>query len=224
MTWEELRDRVVAALGEFDQAAPATSTSATFNNSVIYQRLTESYRLLVSKAARLAPAKFTSRQTFTYAANSESISLAAATNPSLRHRKVIRLEDYTDADLPLTIRQATERQWRRWLDEGDYGDCHYLAYFEGDLFHLAPKPTSALTIRAAYIPLIAAINAGTADVDTPDLFPEEHHAVIAINAAVSLQPHGAPASLLEERARMERELFSAISESRQGGARYVHEE
>jgi hypothetical protein len=228
-TWLALRNRLVMALGEFDSTTVAADGSATFDDvTVIYPRLAEKYRFLYRKALKNKPDRFVATQTFDYTANAESVNIDTLPTTSMRWRQLVRLENYENTTYPRIIRKLTEAQWRAFIADGSTAapgtagrwDAAY--YLAGGLLYLAPKPAAALTLRAHYLPIVDTIDTGDPGNDSPLLFPEEHHEVIALEAAISLSLSPSQ-GLLMEHARMYEEFMAWTTERDEVGTRYVHD-
>lgn len=225
-TWGDLRDRVVEALGEFDDQAAAGTVGATYADALIYKRMGEKYAQLVTKASRKDPTKFASVQAFTYTADAEYVDAEALPPESLRWRRIIRLEDRTRSDYPVVIKAMSEREWRGTIDPFAtfVSPADRVYFLQGERLHLWPKPVSALSLVAVYVP---ATERPTTDdsADEPLLLPDEYHELIALEAAISFRGAFGDVTqeLLLERQELHKDFMAWASGSLEAGPRYVHE-
>lgn len=218
-TWAVLRDRVVEALGEYDQQAVAGTTSATYSDATINLRLGEKYGDLIMDAARLNAQRFAALATLTYTADAEYVALSGA-SATVRWRPWIEVEDVTTANEPRRVAELSQAEYQLWRDHGvlDFAGYGYLQ--QGANLFLAPRPAAAVSLRITYVPEPDAVGASA----SPDALPSEFHHLIALEAACSfMRQYGAPPAIDMERADLRRRFMSWASSSASTGPRFVKE-
>lgn len=224
-TWDKLKERVVEALGEYDNQAVAGTSSRSYSDTTIEQRLEEKYGQLILDAARTNPRRFVATPaTLAYAADSESVALSGA-SASVRWRPWVRVEDYTDSENPVTLEEMTPDEYADWREGYNYsiaevaGTYRFRYYVEGPNIFLSPRPNQAVTLRIHYI---AEPDSYTAGANSPQAFPAEYHPLIALEAAVSfMAQYGSPSWVENERQELKRRFMSWAATRETRGPRFV---
>ena len=220
VTWSGLIDRVTERLGEYDNQAPAGTTTRTYGATAIQDRLEEKYGELILDAARLNATRFATTTSMTYTADAESVAVTTAA----KWRQWISVEDVTDANYPRRLKEMTSEEFLKWRDQLNGGvnvyesGRRYRYHALGANMWLAPKPRAARTLRITHVQAQDAYDAG----NPPDLFPPEYHHLIALEAAVSfMNQYGPPTYVEVERRELKRKFMSWASSSTELGPRYV---
>ncbi len=218
-----MRDRVVQRLAEYNAGVTEAAAQATFTDATIYARISTAIRDAVDMIARIDPMKIAKLSTFTYAANSESVTLAAA----LKYRPIVGVERSLSTS---PVRYERLDPLTRWQDETrdgyDYDDrdVPYGFRIERDLIYVIPTPTQDLTLRARYVEDFTELSSTTDQANTLDIIPGEHHEMIAVAAALSfLRETNARASLEVDLAERRISFAKWAASQPKQGPRFVHE-
>lgn len=198
MNFQELRNRCLEALGQYDNQAAASSASARQSNDTILARLKLAYDALRQKAIERNAALFEEEQTFTYTAGARYVDLSAVPSPSLLHARILELGPSYPNGSHLPYDAVGRDEYEAWLREGHMPGRSVGAYFiRREKLYLLPTPGAAVELRCVYIPELdlSAITTSNWASNTPTLFPAAHHEVIALEAAMTFAAEpGQPAT------------------------------
>jgi hypothetical protein len=190
MTWGEMRTRVVERLGEYTAGLAEAAGNTSVAESVLYSRLTASYRRMIDVLAAKNPIKVTSLQTVAYAASTESVALPAGLQfrPIFGIERLLSSGDYEPLEGMEQYQDERSRApFTSFPLSTSYGwmGSTYGYKIENTLLYILPKPTEALTLRVKYCAAVATLTVADAAA-SPSFIPVEHQEVLALDAAMSL--------------------------------------
>jgi hypothetical protein len=224
-TYLALRNKVMQLLAQYNRGVAVSSAAADVAGQTVYDRLVDAYRDLVDDVAVRQGELVCDMQDFTYAAGSEYVDLHTTPATSLWQRRIVSLvRKYNDERRPLL------RLSREQCEEGDCvvedSEYEYGFHVQNRNLFVLPKPTEALTLRALYVPKIAAltfVGDGTGDdIEEPSLLPEEHHDLIAHKAALSFKGEASlDLGALEKAVHAKTVRFNLWAGGHASGPRYV---
>lgn len=222
MNFGEIRNRIVQHLGEYQAGAAEASGVASLTDTTIYERITDAYRDLIEEVANTSPERVLTTASISYPANTESVALAAG----LVSRDIRTIERLDGSDyIPIDQITLFQDERMRQTEEGPAGGGRDYGWRVegGTTLFLMPKPTSALTLRARYVPAQTAITTGDS-ASSPTLLPVEHHPLIAAMAALSFKREVGPMPELQaERDERARRFRAWASRTPRSGPRFVRE-
>lgn len=233
MNYKELGDRCLEALGEYDNRVAASATTSRRAPSVILQRLKFAYIRLRGRVIQRAPRLFTLSQSFEYTSGARSINLDTVPSPSLKNARIFAVFIEHSNEHLTPVEKMTSTMFEHYEMGGGFIGLgvQHAYYILGDQMFLVPLPHTAVPMRVHYIPelnldSVVAESDGTGTWTSlePDEFPEEHHEIIALEAALSMMREGqAVSGVREERDELLRDLYIWATQDRAPGRRQVSE-
>lgn len=222
MNYEQIRDRAVERMSEYQGGVAESDGTATIADSTIYARINDVMGELYHEAHEEDPSKFATTATMSYTADAESVILPSA----VRTRPLVGVEFLSGVDY-LPLRHGSNRQREDYLGQfgrrGTWTDERLFYATEGDYIALFPVPSSTTTLRLRYVPALTEID-DTDAADSPTWLPAELHAVIALGVALSFKRETDVATALErEYAQRREKLRLWAASSPHNGPRYVRE-
>lgn len=230
MNYSEIRDETIRYLGEYHNQAVASSSFSSYTDTTVLERIKRCYKRVRREAVKRGPEHFTKLQSFTYAAEAEYIDLSTVPTTSMKFAQILELQEYTNANVPSAMKALQRLEFEKYINRGSIAgviDSQWCYYVEGFQLYLIPRPASARTIRAKYIQELdlAAVTTSNWTSNSPAELPDEHHDLIAIEAAASffMERGGIPPDLRDERNRQTQALIEWAADDRDPSTRRVVE-
>ena len=152
MFFDEMRDRCVEALGEYDNQDVAGSTAARHGNAVILRRLKSKYLELLKRGRQRNPRYFMSEVHFTYTASARSVSLTTIAAPTvLRHAEFQGMFTVGENGLMTELGELSSEEFFEYNMTGNWppsltGLMHY--FLLGDDLYLLPELEGSARVGA----------------------------------------------------------------------------